>query len=73
MGALNLPNKNAWTLQRDIDTIGTAGIIERIREVVGDNLVYLSIDIDVLDPAFAPATGTPEVMQLQKQFLQQKI
>ncbi|GAB5590236.1 hypothetical protein Unana1_05136 [Umbelopsis nana] len=45
---------------RDIDTIGTAGIIERIREVVGDNLVYLSIDIDVLDPAFAPATGTPE-------------
>ncbi|CAO3686415.1 unnamed protein product [Umbelopsis vinacea] len=45
---------------RDIDTIGTAGIIERIREVVGDNMVYLSIDIDVLDPAFAPATGTPE-------------
>ncbi|KAI9490086.1 arginase [Zychaea mexicana] len=45
---------------RDIDTIGTQGIIERIRERVGDNLVYLSIDIDVLDPAFAPATGTPE-------------
>lgn len=47
--------------QRDIDTIGTAGIIERIRDVVGENPVYLSIDIDVLDPAFAPATGTPEV------------
>lgn len=45
---------------RDIDTIGTQGIIERIRERVGDNLVYLSIDIDVLDPAFAPATCTPE-------------
>lgn len=45
---------------RDIDTIGTQGIIERIRQRVGDNLVYLSIDIDVLDPAFAPATGTPE-------------
>jgi len=45
---------------REIDNIGTAGIIKRIKEVVGDNLVYLSIDIDVLDPAFAPATGTPE-------------
>ncbi|KAJ3273957.1 hypothetical protein HK104_004196 [Borealophlyctis nickersoniae] len=45
---------------RDIDEIGTKGIAERIKKVVGDNLVYLSIDIDVLDPAFAPATGTPE-------------
>ncbi|ORY98247.1 hypothetical protein BCR43DRAFT_545985 [Syncephalastrum racemosum] len=45
---------------RDIDTIGTQGIIERIRARVGDNLAYLSIDIDSLDPAFAPATGTPE-------------
>lgn len=35
-------------------------MIERIRECVGDNYVYLSIDIDTLDPAFAPATGTPE-------------
>ncbi|KAI9327581.1 agmatinase, partial [Zopfochytrium polystomum] len=45
---------------RVIDEIGTKGIAKRIREVVGDNLVYLSIDIDSLDPAFAPATGTPE-------------
>ncbi|MFM7719168.1 MAG: agmatinase [Actinomycetota bacterium] len=35
-------------------------IIGRIRERVGDAPVYLSIDIDVLDPAHAPATGTPE-------------
>ena len=28
---------------------------------VGDNPLYLSIDIDVLDPAFAPGTGTPEI------------
>ena len=34
--------------------------MERIRERVGDAPLYLSIDIDVLDPAFAPATGTPE-------------
>ncbi|KAG8627656.1 hypothetical protein KVT40_005139 [Elsinoe batatas] len=46
---------------REIDTIGTEGIIERIHERVGhENPVYLSIDIDTLDPAFAPATGTPE-------------
>lgn len=46
---------------REIDTIGTAGIITKIRERVGTKKpVYLSIDIDTLDPAFAPATGTPE-------------
>ena len=42
---------------REIDDIGTKGVIERIRNCVGDNLVYLSIDIDTLDPSFAPATG----------------
>lgn len=35
-------------------------MIDRIKECVGDNYVYLSIDIDTLDPAYAPATGTPE-------------
>ncbi|KAK1758953.1 arginase family-domain-containing protein [Echria macrotheca] len=46
---------------REIDTIGTDGIIKRIVERVGTKRpVYLSIDIDTLDPAFAPATGTPE-------------
>jgi guanidinobutyrase / D-arginase len=45
----------------DMETIGIAGYVERIRERVGDRPVYLSLDIDVLDPAFAPATGTPEV------------
>jgi len=32
-----------------------------VKDRVGDLPVYLSIDIDVLDPAFAPGTGTPEV------------
>jgi len=46
---------------REIDTIGTAGIIKKIHDRVGKNSpVYLSIDIDTIDPAFAPATGTPE-------------
>ncbi|MGF9660818.1 agmatinase [Arthrobacter crystallopoietes] len=35
-------------------------IIERIRTRVGDAPLYISIDIDVLDPAHAPGTGTPE-------------
>lgn len=46
---------------REIDTIGMDGIIKKIKDRVGEkNPVYLSLDIDTLDPAFAPATGTPE-------------
>lgn len=48
----------------DIFKLGVDGIVERIQEILGpkddDNLVYLSIDIDVIDPSMAPATGTPE-------------
>ena len=40
---------------------GIEKIVNRIKERVGDNPLYLSIDIDVLDPAFAPGTGTPEI------------
>lgn len=39
---------------RDLDKIGTAGVISQIKERVGDSKVYISVDIDVLDPAFAP-------------------
>jgi agmatinase len=46
---------------REIDEIGIKGVVERIRQRVGDRRVYLSIDIDVLDPANAPGTGTPEL------------
>jgi agmatinase len=35
-----------------------------VRERIGDGPVYMSFDIDVLDPAFAPGTGTPEVAGL---------
>jgi agmatinase len=44
----------------ELDSIGTAGVLERIHDRVGERPVYVSIDIDVLDPAFAPGTGTPE-------------
>jgi agmatinase len=45
----------------DIDDLGIGGTIEAIRERTADLPVYLSVDIDVLDPSFAPGTGTPEV------------
>jgi agmatinase len=45
---------------REMEHLGTRGVTERIRERVGDRPVYVSVDIDVLDPAFAPGTGTPE-------------
>lgn len=44
----------------DLETLGVAGVVERIRERLGDAPVYVSIDVDVLDPSHAPGTGTPE-------------
>ncbi len=44
----------------DVDQLGVPGLVERIRQRVGDRPVYVSVDIDVLDPAHAPGTGTPE-------------
>jgi agmatinase len=46
---------------RDIDKVGINGIVEKLKERVGDTNVYISVDIDVLDPSHAPATGTAEV------------
>lgn len=42
-----------------LDELGTAGVVERVRARVGDARAYLTFDIDALDPAFAPGTGTP--------------
>ncbi len=58
-----------WTTGRGVTIVTAAEVHEsspaavaaRIRETVGDAPVYLSFDIDVLDPAFAPGTGTPEI------------
>ncbi|MDR3662667.1 MAG: agmatinase [Mycobacterium sp.] len=44
----------------DLDVMGIDAAIDVVRRRVADVPVYLSIDIDVLDPAFAPGTGTPE-------------
>ena len=45
----------------DVHERGAASVAAEVREVIGDAPVYLSFDIDVLDPAFAPGTGTPEI------------
>lgn len=39
---------------RDLDFLGIKGVIDSIRNRVGDSRIYISVDIDVLDPAFAP-------------------
>jgi agmatinase len=41
--------------------LGHAAIAARARAIVGDGPVYVSIDVDGFDPAYAPGTGTPEV------------
>jgi guanidinopropionase len=41
--------------------LGVDGVIEEVRRVVGDSPAYLSFDVDGIDPAFTPGTGTPEV------------
>jgi agmatinase len=45
---------------RELDDLGARGVVERLRDRVGERPLYVSVDIDVLDPAFAPGTGTPE-------------
>ena len=58
-----------WTVGRGVTILfseevheeGPRAAAERIREVVGDAPAYLTFDIDALDPAFAPGTGTPEI------------
>jgi agmatinase len=44
---------------RDVHEGGCGAAVARIKEVLGDRPVYLTFDIDALDPAYAPGTGTP--------------
>lgn len=45
----------------DIELEGIEAIIEKAKKVLGDKPVYVTIDVDGIDPAYAPGTGTPEV------------
>ena len=58
-----------WTLEKgftiltaeQVHEMGAAAAAGRIIDVVGREAAYLTFDIDALDPAFAPGTGTPEI------------
>jgi agmatinase len=58
-----------WTIDQgvtvltaqDVHAIGPGAVAQRVHDVVRDAPAYLSFDIDALDPAFAPGTGTPEI------------
>ena len=58
----------AWQRERgitsffmhDVRRLGLDAVLAQARDVLGDGPAYLTVDIDVLDPAFAPGTGTPE-------------
>ncbi|TMK95145.1 MAG: agmatinase [Actinobacteria bacterium] len=62
------PAEFAWQAERgitslfmhDVRELGIDEVVRRALEVVGPGPAYLSVDVDVLDPAFAPVTGTPE-------------
>ena len=45
----------------EFEQLGVEAVLERIRKRVGDAQCFVTIDIDSVDPAFAPGTGTPEV------------
>ena len=58
-----------WTIDKgvtiitaqDVHELGPDTVAKRAAAVVGSGATYLSVDIDALDPAFAPGTGTPEI------------
>jgi agmatinase len=62
------PDEFAWQAERGITSIfmhdvrkqGIDAVVERALEIAGDRPTFLTVDVDVLDPAFAPGTGTPE-------------
>ncbi len=57
----------------DYQDTTVAAIVERMRARLGDGPVYVSVDIDVLDPAHAPGTGTPEAGGLTSRELLQTL
>ena len=68
-GPLSAPEDIAFPLDKGVTIIpiekaldmGAPAVIEAIRALVGNRPAYVSLDIDAVDPAYAPGTGTPEV------------
>lgn len=49
-----------YVTTEDVFALGSEAVARRIRQRVGDRPAFISFDIDVVDPAYAPGTGTPE-------------
>ena len=68
-GAQNTTEGWEYSLQKgmrvlfmdEVDQLGLNGVVEEARRVVGDSPAYLSFDVDGIDPAYTPGTGTPEI------------
>ncbi|SFK30277.1 agmatinase [Methylorubrum salsuginis] len=68
-GSMDAADERDWAKDRGIRIVemeevcarGLPEVAAEARAVVGDAPAYLSFDIDALDPAFAPGTGTPEI------------
>jgi guanidinopropionase len=67
-GSIYATDEEDWTLAQgarvirieEVDELGLDGTVAEIRRVIGAGPTYLTFDIDSIDPAFAPGTGTPE-------------
>ena len=65
-GYYTFPEAISWQKEKGITThwmhhirdFGIKAIVERLLAAIGDGPVYITVDVDVLDPAFAPGTGT---------------
>jgi guanidinopropionase len=68
-GGLYAQDTHDWPLRQGIRMIdieefcrlGSASVIAEALKIVGSGPTYLSFDVDSLDPAYAPGTGTPEI------------
>jgi agmatinase len=60
---LNIPKNLGFEVvtAEEIREIGFTELLQKIHETVGKNKVFLTFDVDFVDPAYAPGTGTPEV------------
>lgn len=80
-GSLYAPDDLAWGVEQGIrlitidefDDLGLAGVTREIHRVAGAGPTYVSFDVDGIDPAFTPGTGTPEIGGLSPREAQKMI
>ena len=67
-GSTSYTDEEDWALEQgvrvirieEVDKLGIQGVLSEIHRIVGQSPAYLTFDVDSIDPAFAPGTGTPE-------------